>query len=76
MVNVQQVYKHHDLFKISLARGFSDPDCEQSTHTLDPSCTYLVAKHKYVKTKKYGKFGCLNYEAIHVMWKDGTLLYF
>ena len=28
MVNVQQVDKHGDLFKISLAVGFSDPDSE------------------------------------------------
>ena len=45
MVNVQQVDKH-DLFKISLAVGFLDPDCEQNTHTLDPN---LVPKHKYVQ---------------------------
>jgi len=49
MVNVQQVDKHHDLFKISHAGGFSGPDCEQNTHTLDPNCTYLVLKHKYVQ---------------------------
>ena len=29
MVNVQQVHKHHDLFKISLSEGFLDPDYEQ-----------------------------------------------
>ena len=40
MVNVQQVDKHHDLFKISLAGGFLDLDCEQNTHTLDPNCTW------------------------------------
>ena len=34
MVNVQQVDKHHDLFKISLAGGFLDPDCDHNTHTL------------------------------------------
>ena len=34
MVNVQQVDKHHDLFKLSHEVGFSDPDCEQNTHTL------------------------------------------
>ena len=51
MVNVQQVDKHHDLFKISLAGRFSDPDCEQSTHALvlDPNCTYLLPHHKYVQ---------------------------
>ena len=48
MIKVQQVDKH-DLFKISLAGGFLDPDCEQNTHTLDPNCTYLVPKHKYVQ---------------------------
>ena len=32
---MQQVDKHHDLFKISHAGGFSDLDCEQNTHTLD-----------------------------------------
>ena len=48
LVNVQKVDKHHDLFKISHAGGFSDPDCEQNTHTLDPDCTYVVPKHKYV----------------------------
>ena len=32
MVNVQQVDKHQDLFKISLAGGFLDPDCEQNTY--------------------------------------------
>ena len=35
MVNVQQVDIHNDLFKISLAIGFSDPDCEKNTHTLE-----------------------------------------
>ena len=49
MVNVQQVDKGHDLFKISHAVGFSDPDCEQNTHTLDQNCTYLVQKHIYVQ---------------------------
>ena len=49
MVNVQQVDKHHDLFKISLARAFLDPNCEQNTYTLDPNCTYFVPKHKYVQ---------------------------
>ena len=49
MVNVQQVDKHYELFKISLAEGFLDRDCEQNTHTLDPNCTYLVPKHKYVQ---------------------------
>ena len=62
MVNVQQVDKHHDLFKISLAIGFSDPDCEQNTHTLDTNCTYLVSKLTYVQ---YGKSGCLNFEFVH-----------
>jgi hypothetical protein len=33
MINVQQVDKHHELFKISLAEGFLDPDFEQNTHT-------------------------------------------
>ena len=46
MVNVQQVDTHHDLFKISLAGGFLDPDCERNAHTLDPNCTYWVPKHK------------------------------
>ena len=49
MVNVHQVDKHHDLFKISLAGGFLDPGCEQNTHTVDPNCTYLVPKHKYLQ---------------------------
>ena len=49
MVNVQQVDKHHDLFKISLAGGFLDPDCDHSTHTFDPICTCLVPKDKYVQ---------------------------
>ena len=48
MVNVQQVDKHHDLFNLSLAIRFSDPDCEQNTHTLDTYCTYLVSKHTNV----------------------------
>ena len=48
MLNVQQVDKHHYLFKISLAGGFADPDCEQNTHTLEAKCIYLVPKHKYV----------------------------
>ena len=48
MVNVQLVGKHHELFKISLVEGFLDPDCEQNTYTLDPNCTYLVPKLKYV----------------------------
>ena len=48
MVNVQ-VDKHHDLFKISLAGGFLDSDCEQHTHILDPNCTYWAPKHKYVQ---------------------------
>ena len=64
MVNVQQVDKHHDLFKISLAGGFLDPDYDQNTHTLDPSCTYLVPKHKYALIMNL--YTC----------KDGTLLYF
>ena len=49
MVNVQQVDKHHDLFKISHAGEFSDHDCVQNTHTLERNYTYLVAKHKYVQ---------------------------
>ena len=49
MDNVQQLDKPHDLFKISLAGGFLDPDCEQNTYTLDPNCTYVVPKHKYVQ---------------------------
>ena len=49
MVNVQQVDKHHDLFKISRTGGFSDLDCEQNTQTLEPNCIYLVPKHKYVE---------------------------
>ena len=49
MVNVQQVHKHHDLFKISLAEGFLDLDFEQNTHTLDTHCTYLVPKRKYMQ---------------------------
>ena len=49
MVNVQQVDKHHDLFKTSHAGGFPDPDCEQNSHTLEPHCTYLVPKYKYVQ---------------------------
>ena len=52
MVNVQQVDKHHDLFEISFAGGFSDTDCEQSRHTLDPCCTYVVPKHKYVQIEE------------------------
>ena len=67
MVNVQQVDKHHDLFKISLAGGFSDPDCEQSTHALVLDivhiCYHII---NMCKSKKYGKFDCLNYETIHV----------
>ena len=66
MVNVQQVDKHHDLFKISHAGGFSDPDCEQNTHTLDPNCTYLVPNTNMCKSDKYGRFNCLNYEFMHV----------
>ena len=49
MVNVKQVDKHHDVFRLSHTGGFSDHDCEQITHTLDPNCTYLVLKHKYVQ---------------------------
>ena len=49
MVNVLQVDKHNDLFKISLAGGFLDPDCDHNTHTFDPNFTYLVPKHKYVQ---------------------------
>ena len=65
MVNVQQVDKLHDLFKISLVGGFLDPDCEQNTHTtLDPNCTYLVPNHNYVQID--GRSGCLNGESIHV----------
>ena len=52
MVNVQLVDKHHDLFKISHAGGFSGPDYEQNTQTLDPNCIYLVLKHKYVLIKE------------------------
>ena len=55
---MQQIDKYHDLFTISLARGFSEPDYEQNTHTLDTICTYLVSKYINVK---YGRFGCLNY---------------
>ena len=49
MVNVHEVDKHHDLFKISLAIGFSDPDCEQNTHTLDINCKYLESKRTNVQ---------------------------
>ena len=49
MVNGQQFDKHYELFKILLAEGFLDPDFEQNTHTLDPNCTYLEPKHKYVQ---------------------------
>ena len=49
MVNVQQVDKHHDLFKISLAGGILDPDCDNNIHTFDPNCICLVPKHKYVQ---------------------------
>ena len=49
MVNVQHVDRHHDLFKISLAGGFLNPDYEQNTHTLDLNCTYWVPKHKYMQ---------------------------
>ena len=56
MVNVQQVDKDHDLFKISHAGGFSDPNC-----------TNFVQKHIYMcKSDKYGRFSCFNYESIHV----------
>ena len=51
MVNVQQVDKHHDLFKISLAIGFSDPDCEHNTHILDIIFTYLVSKPANVQIR-------------------------
>ena len=44
MVNVQQVDRHYDLFKISFTVGFLDPDCDQNTQTLDPNCTYFVQK--------------------------------
>ena len=60
MIKVQQVDKHHDLFKISLAGGFLDPDCEQNTHTLDPNCMAGLAA---LIMNIY-------------MCKDGTLLYF
>ena len=74
MVNVQRVDKRHDLFKISHAGGFSDPDCEQNTHTLDPNYTYFVPKHKYVQNMYMVGLAALIMNLY--MCKDGTLLYF
>ena len=64
MVNVQQVDKHNDLFKQSLAGVFSDSDCEQSAHTQIIPIWYQNIN--MCKSKKYGRFGFLNYETIHV----------
>ena len=66
MVNVQQVDKHHDLFKISLAGLVLDPDCEQNTYTLDPIVHIWYQNITMCKSDKYGRPGCLNYESVHV----------
>ena len=74
MVNVRKVDKHHDLFKISLAGGFLDPECEHKTHTLDPNCTYLVLKHKNANLRNIAGLAVLIMNLY--MCKDGPLLYF
>ena len=75
-VNVQQVDKHHDLFKISLARGFSGPDCEQNTLTLETNCTYLVSKHIYQCAYLSNMAGLIALVMNLYICKDGMLLYF
>ena len=73
MVNVQQVDKRHDLFKISLAGRFSDPDCEQITHLR--SKFYIFGTKTSICTNLINMAGLAALIMNLYMCKDGTSLY-
>jgi len=71
---VQQVHTYHYLFKISVAGGFSDPDCEQNTHLRHD--LYIFGMETYKSANLRNIAGLVALIMKLYIWKDDMLLSF